>query len=114
MGIPTGELGLLALVGLSVVMVAALTFYWWRLSPSARIRPIGLALVVGGALGNLRDRVFSQRGVVDFIDLGVGSLRFWTFNLADAAITAGAVLLAWWMWKHDRAMARREGAPERS
>lgn len=54
---------------------------------------MGLALVASGALGNLLDRVRSPRGVVDFIDVGVGSWRFWTFNLADAAIVAGGVLL---------------------
>ena len=46
-----------------------------------------------GALGNLLDRIRSPRGVVDFIDVGIGDLRFWTFNLADVGITCGAVLL---------------------
>jgi signal peptidase II len=56
---------------------------------------VALALVMGGALGNLLDRLRSTRGVVDFIDLGVGTWRFWTFNLADVGVSVGALLLAW-------------------
>ncbi|HSY82348.1 MAG TPA: signal peptidase II, partial [Gemmatimonadaceae bacterium] len=58
-------------------------------------RVIALALLTGGAIGNVIDRVRWSRGVVDFVDLGVGSLRFWTFNVADVAVTVGAFLLAW-------------------
>ena len=51
-------------------------------------------LIAGGAIGNLIDRLTSVRGVVDFIDAGIGNARFWTFNVADSAVTCGAVLLA--------------------
>ena len=60
---------------------------------SARRRAAALALLVGGAVGNLLNRLLSPRGVTDFIDIGVQSWRFWTFNVADAGITIGAVLL---------------------
>jgi signal peptidase II len=53
-----------------------------------------LALVAAGALGNLIDRLRSPRGVVDFIDVGAGDVRFWTFNVADMGVTFGAILLA--------------------
>ena len=53
-----------------------------------------LALIAGGALGNLLDRLRSARGVVDFIDIGSPGWRFWTFNIADSGVTCGAVLLA--------------------
>lgn len=53
-----------------------------------------LALIAAGALGNLIDRLRSARGVVDFIDVGAGGVRFWTFNVADMGVTVGAVLLA--------------------
>ena len=55
---------------------------------------MSLVLIVGGALGNLADRVRSADGVVDFIDAGAGSMRFWIFNVADMGVTVGAVLLA--------------------
>ncbi len=57
---------------------------------------------LGGAAGNLIDRLRSGRGVVDFIDLGVGSVRFWTFNVADSGVTIGACLLVVALWIEER------------
>jgi len=67
---------------------------------------LALGLAWGGAAGNLIDR-FLQRdgirnGVVDFIDIGIGDVRFWTFNVADSAVTVGALMLAWVLWREDR------------
>jgi signal peptidase II len=66
-------------------------------------RVLALALVCGGAIGNLLDRLRSGRGVVDFIDVGLGDARWPTFNVADMAVSAGAVLLAWVLWQEDHA-----------
>lgn len=66
-----------------------------------RLRTLALALVSGGALGNLLDRLKSGRGVVDFIDVGVGDWRWPTFNVADIAVTSGAFLLALVLWRAD-------------
>jgi len=66
----------------------------------ARVLALGLAW--GGAAGNLIDRFRSNRGVVDFIDIGIGDVRFWTFNVADSGVTVGALLLAWVLWREDR------------
>jgi signal peptidase II len=67
-----------------------------------RTRVIALALVCGGALGNLLDRIRSPLGVVDFIDVGIGDARWPTFNVADMAVSTGAFLLAWVLWGEDR------------
>jgi signal peptidase II len=61
-------------------------------------RVFSLALVCGGALGNLVDRVRSPMGVVDFIDVGLADARWPTFNVADMAVSIGAFLLAWVLW----------------
>ena len=78
----------------------------WRLyqetQPGDRPRTLALALVCAGALGNLIDRIRSARGVVDFIDIGFGAMRWPTFNLADVAVSTGAVLLAWVLWYADQ------------
>lgn len=60
-----------------------------------RLRVFALGLAWGGAAGNLIDRFRSPMGVVDFIDVGFGDRRFWTFNVADSAVTVGAIILAW-------------------
>jgi signal peptidase II len=86
----------------------------WRLFLSTgrgdSTRALALGLTWGGAAGNLIDRVRSPRGVVDFIDLGVGDVRFWTFNVADSAVTVGALLLAFVLWKEDRAALAKAAA----
>jgi signal peptidase II len=65
-------------------------------------RIASLALVCGGALGNLIDRIRSDLGVVDFLDVGVRDARWPTFNVADMAVSVGAFLLAVVLWAEDR------------
>jgi signal peptidase II len=47
--------------------------------------------------------VRGPQGVVDFIDIGIGDMRWPTFNVADMAVSTGAILLAWVLWGEDRA-----------
>jgi signal peptidase II len=70
-----------------------------------RLRVLALGLAWGGAAGNLIDRFRSPQGVVDFIDIGVGDVRFWTFNVADSAVTIGALVLAWSLSREERETA---------
>jgi len=70
-------------------------------------RSLALGLAWGGAAGNLIDRIREPRGVVDFIDVGVGTVRFWTFNVADSAVTVGAILLAFVLWYEEPPKAQR-------
>lgn len=81
----------------------------WRLYRSTRAgdlpRVLALALVCAGALGNLLDRMRSGLGVVDFLDVGFGSARWPTFNVADMAVSVGAMLLAWVLWQEDRQLS---------
>jgi signal peptidase II len=65
-------------------------------------RVLALTLVSAGAVGNLIDRLRGTQGVVDFIDVGTGSWRFWTFNVADIGVSCGAVLLALVLWREER------------
>ena len=67
-----------------------------------QLRVIALGLAFGGAAGNLIDRLRSPLGVVDFIDIGFGDVRFWTFNIADSAVTVGALALAWSLSREER------------
>ena len=88
-----GERRRLVLSALTIAALVVLGVLYHRTRPADRLRVIGVALVAGGALGNLLDRLRSASGVVDFIDVGVRDVRFWTFNVADVGITIGAVLL---------------------
>lgn len=88
---------------IAVVMVVVLYRMYRAASATDTWQALALGLVCGGAVGNLADRVRSARGVVDFIDVGTADWRFWTFNVADAGVTAGAALLAVILFRRDRA-----------
>ena len=74
-------------------------------------RIVALALVVSGAVGNLFDRIRWDRGVVDFIGpIDLGFMHWPVFNVADMAISTGAVLLAISFWTEDRRIKKRAAA----
>ena len=94
-GVSFGALGDVPWWGLTVLGLAIITgliVWMWRETSSVVVG--GLALIVGGALGNVVDRV-RHGAVVDFLDLSVGTYHWPAFNLADTAITIGVVLLLW-------------------
>lgn len=79
-------------VGLAVLISGVLLVWLRRLQAHERRTALALALILGGAIGNLVDRVLYGY-VIDFIDVYYGSWHWPTFNIADSAITAGAALL---------------------
>ncbi len=79
-------------VTLGIAVSLALVVWLWRLPRGERLLPISLALIVGGAVGNVIDRVVHGY-VVDFIHAHWGAAYFPAFNIADSAITIGAGLL---------------------
>ena len=80
------------LSGLAAVVSVILAVWIYRLKPQEKLLGVGLALVLGGALGNLYDRVVLGH-VVDFISFHWNDWYFPAFNIADSAISAGAVAL---------------------
>lgn len=96
-----------------MVLTVGALFILGRLYRATRdgdlLRTMAIALVCAGAVGNLIDRVRSSRGVVDFIDVGIGDARWPTFNVADMAVSVGAFLLAWVLWGEEEE-AKRTGA----
>ena len=70
----------------------AIAAYASQLGFHERLARLGLALILGGAFGNLIDRAMVGH-VVDFVDVYWGTSHFWAFNVADAAITVGAALV---------------------
>ncbi|MEP6508327.1 MAG: signal peptidase II [Gemmatimonadales bacterium] len=94
MGLSLGGYSRVGFAVVAVVVLVVLGVFYRRTPGFATGAAAALGLVAAGALGNLMDRVLFERGVVDFIDVGLGSARFYTFNVADASITCGAILLA--------------------
>jgi len=82
----------------SLVALAMVLYYFFRTPASERGMKLALSLILAGALGNLIDRVF--RGyVIDFLDFHIRGRHWPFFNVADSAITIGALLLFVFIWK---------------
>lgn len=87
---------------IAILAVPILYNLWRQTPPADRLRQYTFGFVAGGAVGNGIDRILSSRGVVDFIDIGVpGGWRWPTFNIADIAVSCGAVVLAISLWQED-------------
>lgn len=80
---------MIAVAGCALVAIAA---YGTQLGFQDRLARFGLALILGGAFGNLIDRATAGH-VVDFVDVYWKDTHFWAFNVADAAITVGAIFV---------------------
>ena len=87
-----GWLGRLGLIGFALVVVGFLIY--WLNSAANRATVIAIGMVVGGALGNVLDRVI-YGAVVDFVDFHGFGYHFYTFNVADTAISLGVALLVY-------------------
>lgn len=101
-GLQLGPYSRWVFTALTLVALGILGRLYFRTRPGDSARIASLALVCGGAVGNLLDRLRSTQGVVDFIDVGIGDSRWPTFNVADMAVSLGAILLAWVLWEEDR------------
>ena len=80
------------MIGIAAIALVAIAAYGTQLGFHERLARFGLSLILGGAFGNLIDRAVSGY-VVDFVDVYWGTSHFWAFNVADAAITVGAILV---------------------
>jgi signal peptidase II len=80
------------LILFSLVVIGLIIWMLWTHRAGGTLGSYGLALILGGAAGNVVDRVF-HRSVTDFIDFHLGTYHWYTFNVADTAIVIGAALV---------------------
>ncbi|MEX2262544.1 MAG: signal peptidase II [Bryobacteraceae bacterium] len=93
------------LIGLALGALVLVAGMLWRMSGVGRATAYGLALILGGALGNLFDRI-ATGAVTDFLDFYVGALHWPAFNVADSSIVVGSALLLFDLLKPGREPAR--------
>ena len=105
-GLDVGEHSRLIFLVFSLLALVFLAMLYRDTPSEDRLRLLGIPIIVAGALGNICDRIRYERGVVDFLDFGIGTSRFPVFNVADSAVTIGTALLFASFW----ATARRERA----
>ncbi len=82
----------IAIALVAICALVGITLYSGTLTGGQVLARLGMALIIGGAAGNLIDRVFIG-SVVDFVDAYWGSFHFWAFNVADSAITIGVAVM---------------------
>lgn len=87
-----GDLGRYSLIALTGVVSIIVAVWLWR--ATSPLIKTALGMVLGGAIGNIWDR-FEYGGVADFLHFFIGDWSFYIFNVADAAITVGVILLLW-------------------
>ncbi len=110
-GLNVGDHSRWVFMALSLAAIVVLVSMLKTTRPGDWLRLYALAAICAGAVGNLIDRVRSARGVVDFVDVGVGALRWPTFNVADMAVTCGACALALSLWSEGKRTASAAAAP---
>ena len=96
-GLHVGEYSRAAFTVAALAALAVIALVLRDTPDTDRVRVAALALVGGGAAGNLIDRV-SRGAVVDFMDVGVGSVCWPVFNVADVGVTVGALVLVLLLW----------------
>src|SRR5437867_1486018 len=95
---------------ISVLAISVVLYLFARDAYRTFVNRVLLGCILGGALGNLIDRVRWGR-VVDFIDVGFGTVRWPVFNVADSAVTLGVILLAWNLARSGRTDSNLESPP---
>jgi signal peptidase II len=86
---------------LSVVAVIAILYYYRQIASTSPLIAATLGMQLGGAFGNLVDRL-GQGYVVDFVDVGIpGGWRFWAFNVADSSIVLGILFVTYLLWRQE-------------
>ncbi|PKN71664.1 MAG: signal peptidase II [Deltaproteobacteria bacterium HGW-Deltaproteobacteria-12] len=83
-------------IGVTVVAISLIIYYLVKSKPGNIVSVISLTLIFAGAVGNLIDRI-RFGAVVDFLDFYLGTWHWPAFNVADSAISVGAVLMIWEM-----------------
>ncbi|MEI6633598.1 MAG: signal peptidase II [Chlamydiota bacterium] len=94
-------------VVLSLATIAALAWFYRGFSPRRRVCRIAVGLILGGALGNLADRLLVDRDrcVIDWLDVHWGAYHWPAFNIADSAISVGVFVLLYYL------LLKAEGGP---
>jgi len=96
-GIRVGSLKEMVTI-ISITVALYLAFLLYNSKQFVYVEKLSLSLILGGAIGNLIDRILiyipnsTYAGVIDFIDVGIGTHRWYIFNIADSAVTVGIIL----------------------
>ena len=89
-------------VPVAFIVIGGILYYARQLTNDQKLMRIALGFMLGGAAGNLVDRLLRAGHVIDFLDVGLGATRWYVSNFADISIVLGVVLLAIAMWRDEK------------
>ncbi|NNF06960.1 MAG: signal peptidase II, partial [Candidatus Eisenbacteria bacterium] len=95
-------------IGLVSIALVATLIYVMRSKRLSGLQVAMLAMIVSGGVGNLIDRIRNEGVVVDFLNVGIGSLRTGVFNIADMAVTGGVLALLFTSFSESKAQIEAE------
>ena len=113
-GIDTSDYHMLITL-ITIIGISILIYYYNYNLKDPLVEKIPLCFIIGGAIGNAIDRVFvlipsmGYKGVVDFIDIGINSYRWYIFNIADTSITIGIILYFILEYKYNKKLNDSSG-----
>lgn len=81
--------------------IIVLSVYFWKSGTKSKLTTAGFALLLGGAIGNFSDKFF-RKGVFDFIDMGLGNVRWFVYNLADVYIFTGIIIFMIYLFNEEK------------
>ncbi|MGC8499729.1 MAG: signal peptidase II [Leptospirillia bacterium] len=99
------------LIAFTILAMLAILIYSWKKARQGAIEIYPLALILGGAAGNLYDRIDHGR-VVDFLDFYIGNAHWPAFNIADSCIVVGVGSLLFLQWREERIRTGSSARPE--
>ncbi len=88
-------------IPIAFVVIGAILYYSRRVSDDQKLLRVALGFMLGGAGGNLIDRLVRSGHVIDFLDVGVGATRWYVSNFADISIVLGVILLGVSTWRDE-------------
>jgi signal peptidase II len=88
-------------IPIAFLVIAAILYYSRRVSDDQKLLRVALGFMLGGAGGNLIDRLVRSGHVIDFLDVGVGATRWYVSNFADISIVLGVILLGVSTWRDE-------------
>lgn len=88
----------LGIVIVSLMIILGIIYYIWRNNPESKLEKLGYGLILGGAIGNLFDRIIYGY-VIDFFDFYIFGYDYPIFNLADSFIFVGVIILIIYTWR---------------
>ena len=98
-------------IPIAFIVIGGILYYSRQIGADQKLMRVALGFMLGGAGGNLVDRLFRGGQVIDLLDVGLGTTRWYVSNFADISIVLGVALLALAMWREEKKSKQQPATP---